>query len=978
MAAITEAPATGLLNLENELVCFICTEVLYQPLTLLDCLHTFCGSCLKEWFSHQYRKASHSRAPPSVNPYTCPTCRAPVKNARPYAKINTLLEMFLIANPGRDRTPEEKAEMSQAYKPGEEILPKIENNRRRERRRREEEDSGLGDSRNADGANGERSRHDQHLDPASADRRRGTSGSSRSRERRDTMERQRDADRRQRREQQHTSDVESSRPRTASSSHSADPSSLSPPPSSPRHPEAVEARQRGARTVAHQASLISLVSASESGTGTGTGDSLDEARLMQEILAEGLLDGINIDELTEQEQDALSEAIAERIRQLHPERLRRPGTDDSRPDPRGDTTRPLGSQADETERHFRQSSRNNNRERTQPSPRSSHNVVIGGSNTRQPTASSQSANDQLLTLPQTAAHRRRASDETRRSENSVMRTDRTPHPAARSATDLSNRPHSNAGGADRLQQLQQGPHAQRSNTEPRTSPRASEVWQAAGGRHMSSPPQVASPAQQSPRPDSVPPLMSSVATGPVPTSIPTVEPEVRVPEPTELPATSVSTRSDEPYVACSRCSRPNIQYEVHKHCDACKVDICLRCYRTGRGCNHWFGFYRSAMVKFNASHPPNRNSQSMGLPHLPTSRQYEKPSATAAQSGRYNTTANATSRLREGNFCDRCGSFANEYFWSCDYCNEGEWGFCNDCVGSNHCCDHPLLPVAYKSCDPNLTSSRFGGGLGAATLSPYSSGGRDISPAQSAASSVTSGTGPYPGLRPDFVPLAVTTNCDICSRPITSQETRYHCPTHPTPTPENAGQKGDYDICSTCYHSFVETGRMKREDGPDGWRLCPDGHRMIAVAFERDEEGNERRIITRDIVGGVQMTEADVAAWKLAMKNLHRVDRANLSAVRGDWSWREDEAGTRRKTRARTSTLPRSGMQLPPDGGWGKTCVARWGYYPPPNDDGKAKDELMFPKYANIREVEEINDEWWFGVYAGDAGVFPAVFVNRA
>ncbi|KIY01551.1 uncharacterized protein Z520_03103 [Fonsecaea multimorphosa CBS 102226] len=975
MAAITEAPATGLLNLENELVCFICTEVLYQPLTLLDCLHTFCGSCLKEWFSHQYRKATHSRAPSSTNPYTCPTCRAPVKNARPYAKINTLLEMFLIANPGRDRTPQEKAEMSQAYKPGEEILPKVENHRRRERRRREEEESGLGDSRNADGSHGERSRHDQHLDPASADRRRATSGNSRSRERRETTERQRDTDRRQRRDQQHTSDTELSRPRTASSSNSADLSSLSPPPSSPRHPEAVEARQRGVRTVAHQASLISLVSASESGTGTG--DSLDEARIMQEILTEGLLDGINIDELTEQEQDALSEAIAERIRQLHAERHRRPGSDDSGPGTQGNTPRPPESHAEEIERHARQASRSSNRERTQPSPRSSHNVVIGGNSTRPHTTSSQSANDQLLTLPQTAAHRRRASDESRRGENSATRTDRTPHPAVRSATDLSNRPQSNAGGADRLQQLQQGPHAHRSNTEPRTPPRASEVWQAAGGRHMSSPPQVASPAQQSPRPDSVQPVMSSVATGPVPTSIPTLESEASVPEATELPATSVSTRSDEPSVVCSRCSRPNIQYEVHKHCAACKVDICLRCYRAGRGCNHWFGFYRSAMLKFHASQPPNRNNQSMGLPHLPTSRQYERPSASTAQSGRLATAADAILRLREGNFCDRCGRFANDYFWSCDYCNEGEWGFCNDCVGSNHCCDHPLLPVAYKSSDSISASSRLGGGPGAATLSPYSSGGRDLSPAQSAASSVTSGTGPYPGLRPDFVPLSVTTNCDICARSITLQETRYHCPTHPTPSPENPGQKGDYDICSTCYHGLVESGRMTRDNGPEGWRLCPDGHRMIAVAFEGDEEGNERRIITRGIVGGVQMTDADVAAWKLAMKNLHRVDRANLSAVRGDWSWREDEAGTRRKTRARTSTLPRSGMQLPPDGGWGKAYVARWGYYPSEND-GKAKDELMFPKHANIREVEEINDEWWFGVYAGDAGVFPAVFVNRA
>src|ERR1700745_2092570 len=108
MATASATSNSGLLNLEKELVCFICTEVLYQPLTLIDCLHTFCGSCLKEWVSHQYRKAAHAHTPPT-NPYTCPTCRATVKDVQHNAMINTLLEMFLAANPGKDRSAEEKA-----------------------------------------------------------------------------------------------------------------------------------------------------------------------------------------------------------------------------------------------------------------------------------------------------------------------------------------------------------------------------------------------------------------------------------------------------------------------------------------------------------------------------------------------------------------------------------------------------------------------------------------------------------------------------------------------------------------------------------------------------------------------------------------------------------------------------------------------------------------------------------------------------
>lgn len=982
MATLTEHPTTGLLNLEKELVCFICTEVLYQPLTLLDCLHTFCGSCLKEWFSHQYRKAVHSHSS-SANPYTCPTCRSPVKDAQHNAMINTLLEMFLSANPTKDRSAEEKAEMAQVFKPGDEILPKVESHRRRERRRRDDDEVVARERRLATDGHRDRSRRDQQLSPGSAEQRRPTSGSSRSRERRTTGERQTDSDRRQRREQQLSTDAATDRPRTGGSTSSVDLTSVSPPPSSPRHPDAVEARQRGARTVAHQASLISLVSASESGTGTG--DSLSEAQLMQEILAEGLLDGINVDDLTEAEQDELSEIIAERYRQLHPERVRRAASDESRPGSAANPTTQTEVQVDEAGRRRRQTSRSSQRQQPPASPRSANSVIIGGSDGRPPTAFPQCVPEHTLTPPQEAAHRRRASNESRRSEPSMSRAARAPHPgesrthATRSATDLSDRPQSQTIISQRQQQ---NFTTHRSNTEPRSSPRASEAWQAAGSRLVSSPPQVTSPGQQSPRNDPVQPIMSSVNTGPVPTSMPLSDPAAMAPEPAALSASTVSARFEEPYIECARCSRPNIQYEVYKHCGPCRLDLCLRCYRAGRGCNHWFGFGHAAMTKFDASQPPNRNTLPIELPHLLIGRQYQRLFGAATQIG--GTVPPAASdpnlRLREGNFCDRCGSFANDCFWSCDYCNDGEWGFCNDCVNTNHCCDHPLLPVAHKSFDPNSTNPRQGGAIthaGTVTLSPYTPTGRATSPAQSAGSSVTSAIGGFAGLRVDFVPLVVTTNCDICSRPISPQETRYHCPGHPTPSPENPHQKGDFDICISCYHSFAKTGRVKRDDGPEGWRLCPDGHRMVAVAFEPDGEGNQHRVITRDLVGGVKTTDADVAAWKVAANASQRPDQAMISAARGSWTWKEDEAGTRRASRARASTLSLSGStatRFPPDGGIGKVCRARWSYYPEEGEKGKG--ELLFPKFGSIREIEEVNEEWWFGAYAGDMGLFPAIFVK--
>ncbi|KAL8962139.1 MAG: hypothetical protein Q9183_005199 [Haloplaca sp. 2 TL-2023] len=111
----------GLLDVEKELTCSICTEILFQPLTLLDCLHTFCGSCLQEWFAWQATQASTSKP----NPYTCPSCRASVRDTRPNATVTTLLEMYLQANAGRGRTQEEREQLRQKYKPGDQVLPRL-------------------------------------------------------------------------------------------------------------------------------------------------------------------------------------------------------------------------------------------------------------------------------------------------------------------------------------------------------------------------------------------------------------------------------------------------------------------------------------------------------------------------------------------------------------------------------------------------------------------------------------------------------------------------------------------------------------------------------------------------------------------------------------------------------------------------------------------------------------------------------------
>ncbi|KAK2839158.1 hypothetical protein FQN49_006414 [Arthroderma sp. PD_2] len=114
--------SSTLVDLGKELTCSICTEILYQPLTLLDCLHTFCGSCLKSWFSWQA-----SNPPDASRPrLTCPSCRAAVRDTRHDAKVTTLLDLFLQSNPDQAKTAEEKEEIAADYKPGDSVLPEVE------------------------------------------------------------------------------------------------------------------------------------------------------------------------------------------------------------------------------------------------------------------------------------------------------------------------------------------------------------------------------------------------------------------------------------------------------------------------------------------------------------------------------------------------------------------------------------------------------------------------------------------------------------------------------------------------------------------------------------------------------------------------------------------------------------------------------------------------------------------------------------
>lgn len=173
----------------------------------------------------------------------------------------------------------------------------------------------------------------------------------------------------------------------------------------------------------------------------------------------------------------------------------------------------------------------------------------------------------------------------------------------------------------------------------------------------------------------------------------------------------------------------------------------------------------------------------------------------------------------------------------------------------------------------------------------------------------------------------------------------------------------------SCYHKLEVSGRIGKEDGMNGWRRCIRGHRMVVVGFE-DRDGGQRRIVVRDLVGGFALREEETAAeprspTERALPALHQ--RAE------NWSWRDTDGSIHRYRSSMSSpasagtALSMSGQRYPPDGGVGLRVKANWAYFPAEG----VKDELGFPKGAEVREAEDINGDWFWGVYAGRKGLFP-------
>ncbi|KAF2477527.1 uncharacterized protein BDR25DRAFT_299441 [Lindgomyces ingoldianus] len=985
---MAEGERHGMVDLERELTCSICTDLLYQPLTLLDCLHTFCGACLKEWFQFQASTAT------SIHPYTCPSCRASVRTTQPNATVTTLLDMFVKTNPEKGKSDAEKKEAREKYKPGDNVLPKL----------RRREDPGAEEDRRLMEEVQQMSLREVGI-PAS------TNTLEPPRERR----RQRSQERSQERGQESRH-----RDREGGRSRSRNP---------PEVPSASRTQVVPPRHIEHQSSLRSLLSASEL-------DSQEmEEEIMRQIMEEGLLDGIDLNNIDVAQEDEISERIAQAYRRRQASRQR------ERRDRRERLVRESRIESSTSTPVIPQEVRSPSvREEEQPRRRP-HGRSESGTSTPQNLPSSrppvsrpgliEAANQYNRT------HRRRSSSQgssrsARRAERPTSLTVTSTRQAAHSASELGERPTTsenvNSNGRRRsdnqrrstLEERQQfrnslQPHSSSNPNSPRRpafnvptseSPSASAAI-------LTSP--VSSPPISSP-PTSAHPLTSRRTTDPTharqPRPINNGAPPVSSPPPFPRSTTDPSalehhsrasstvsvvtpTLYAEPQISCNRCGKAHIEYELHYNCSRCdrgEFNLCLNCYRAGKGCKHWYGFGRAAWPKYEKLAPPSGYPVNYEHPHILIGHRYRRSYSPLLESaltpGVMMIDDDPARRLESGVFCDMCKAFTNACYWKCDFCNEGDWGFCNDCVNQGRHCTHPLLPIAHKaresisntteptSCTPSSPrpeTSHRAGPMSPGLAPPSLDSVPTTPPLTPKTASLIRGPGLITIANMIFRPLTFTTICNICTYPIPPSHTRYHCP---------KCNKGDYDICMSCYHKLVSSGRISKDDGINGWRRCLRSHRMIVVGFE-DRDGGQRRVVVRDLVGGFTLRDEEVVEPRSPMGAGGREGSSSslvpaLSSSQlplQNWSWRDTDGSVHRYSKSPVQSPnpninPSSAVtapRYPPDGGMGLRVQALWSYFP---GEG-VEDELGFPKNAEIREVEDINGDWFWGVYAGCKGLFP-------
>ncbi|KAJ3188230.1 hypothetical protein HDU85_005380 [Gaertneriomyces sp. JEL0708] len=88
-------------DLLQNLLCGICHELLWQAVSLVPCMHTFCGGCYSDWCSVSS---------------DCPQCRTPPSLVSRNHTMNGVVEAFLRVHPDKARDPEDIEELQKRNK----------------------------------------------------------------------------------------------------------------------------------------------------------------------------------------------------------------------------------------------------------------------------------------------------------------------------------------------------------------------------------------------------------------------------------------------------------------------------------------------------------------------------------------------------------------------------------------------------------------------------------------------------------------------------------------------------------------------------------------------------------------------------------------------------------------------------------------------------------------------------------------------
>jgi E3 ubiquitin-protein ligase CHFR len=88
-------------SISDEMTCGICIEVIHECVTLMPCLHNFCGGCFSDWMKRSQQ---------------CPKCRDPVSEARRNVTLNNIIDAYLKSHPEEKRDAAELKRLSEANK----------------------------------------------------------------------------------------------------------------------------------------------------------------------------------------------------------------------------------------------------------------------------------------------------------------------------------------------------------------------------------------------------------------------------------------------------------------------------------------------------------------------------------------------------------------------------------------------------------------------------------------------------------------------------------------------------------------------------------------------------------------------------------------------------------------------------------------------------------------------------------------------